>query len=393
MRAATQPIQRPRDARLLAVDTHGAIRDLARARLPELFASGDLLIANDAATLPASLTGIHRPSGAAIEVRLAGRRSLDAADVHRFTAVVFGAGDHRTPTEHRVAPPPLQAGDGLALGPLRATVLGLLDHPRLIELDFDAPPDAVWAAIAAHGRPIQYAHVDAPLALWDVWTAVAARPVAFEPPSAGFVLDWSMLDELQRRGVVFRTLTHAAGLSSTGDPALDARLPFDEAYDIPQRTIDAIAVARTNGHRIVALGTTVARALEHAAGLRAPLRAGPGVATQRLGPHSVLRIVDAIVSGTHERGTSHYELLRAFAPDAVLEDAERVLERQHYRTHEFGDSVWIERAAERLQPRSNLNTATLASRFGHRRTTEPFWIPNESRMRKPSRRASTSKSA
>src|SRR5947208_1921138 len=83
-------------------------------------------------------------------------------------------------------------------------------------------------------------------------------------------------------------------------------------------------------------------------------------ATQRLGPETTLRVVDAIISGTHRPGTSHYELLRAFACDAVLACADRVLERQHYRTHEFGDSVWIERAAERVQPRSNLKTATLA---------------------------------
>jgi methionine biosynthesis protein MetW len=81
-----------------------------------------------------------------------------------------------------------------------------------------------------------------------------------------------------------------------------------------------------------------------------------------------------------------------YADFQVLARADRLLEQRAYRTHEFGDSVWIERAADRVQPRSNLNTATLASRFGQRRTTAPFWIPNESRMRKPSRRASTSKS-
>jgi S-adenosylmethionine:tRNA ribosyltransferase-isomerase len=392
MRAATTPVQRPGDARLLAIDAGGGLCELPRSRLAGLFRPGDLLVANDAATLPASLTGVHAPSGASIEVRLAGRPSLAAADVGRFTAIVFGAGDHRTPTERRIEPPPMQPGDLLRLGPLTATVRRVFAQRRRIELGFDAPADAVWAGIAAHGRPIQYAHIAEPLALWDVWTAVAARPVAFEPPSAGFVLDWSVLETLRRLGVGFRTLTHAAGLSSTGDAALDALLPFDEAYELPAATVAAIAAAKDGGHRIVALGTTVARALEHAASRPGPLRAGPGVATQRLGPDSVLRVVDAIVSGTHEAGTSHHELLRAFADDAVLARADRLLEQRGYRTHEFGDSVWIERAADRAQPRSNLNTATLASRFGQRRTTAPFWIANASRMRKPSRRASTSKS-
>ena len=374
MNAASHPIQRPRDARLLAVDAGGALRHMPRARLPELFDTGDLLVANDAATLPASLCGIHLSSGLPIEVRLAGRRTLDAADVRAFTALVFGAGDHRTRTEDRTLPPRLQGGDALALGPLHARVLRTLAHPRLVELAFDGPPDAVWAGIAAHGQPIQYAHIAEPLALWDVWSAVAAHPVAFEPPSAGFVLDWALLHDLRRRGIGFATLTHAAGISSTGDAALDARLPFDEAYDLPPATARAIAATRARGGRVVALGTTVARALEHAATQTPPLRAGPGLATQRLGARSRLAVVEAILSGTHERGTSHHELLRAFASDAVLADADVALERHGYRTHEFGDSMWVERAtaAPGAQPRSNLKTATLASRFGQRLTTLPL---------------------
>ena len=398
MKAATRAVQRPADARLVAAHTDGTLRELPRAQLAMLFAPGDVLVANDAATLPASLTGIHRPSGLPLEVRLAARRSLEPGDVRAFTAVAFGAGDHRTRTEDRVPPPRLAAGDGLALGPLRARIRRMLGHPRLVELAFEGPADAIWAGIATHGRPIQYAHLPEPLALWDTWTAVAARPVAFEPPSAGFVLDWALLHALAARGVAFHTLTHAAGISSTGDPALDARLPFDEAYDIPASTAAAIAAARAGGGRVIALGTTVTRALEHAAPRveadGVPLAIGPGLADQRLGRDSALRIVDVIVSGTHEPGTSHHDLLRAFASDDRLARLDAVLGRGGYRTHEFGDSVWLEADAKRAaQARSNLNTATLASRLGQRRTTAPPWMPNASRMRSPSLRASTSKSA
>jgi S-adenosylmethionine:tRNA ribosyltransferase-isomerase len=187
--------------------------------------------------------------------------------------------------------------------------------------------------------------VPQPLALWDVWTPVAALPVAFEPPSAGFVLDWALLEALRARGVGFATLTHAAGISSTGDAALDARLPFDEPYLLPESTVRAIAQAQARGGRVIALGTTVTRALEHAASRPGGLRAGPGLADQRIGAHTRLRVVDAIVSGTHEPDTSHYQLLRAFASDAVLRRASAALERQGYRTHEFGDSVLVERDA------------------------------------------------
>jgi S-adenosylmethionine:tRNA ribosyltransferase-isomerase len=345
MNAATTPSQRPRDAKLLVIDAQGRFEHAARGQLADFLHAGDLLIANDAATLPASLAGIHVPSGAVIEVRLAGRRSLAADDTHEFSAIVFGAGDHHTRTEDRAPPPTLHAGDALRLGLLRAKVLRLLDHPRLIALRFEGTPDTIRAGIARHGRPIQYAHVPQPLALWDVWTAVAARPVAFEPPSAGFVLDWQLLATLQARGIGFATLTHAAGISSTGDAALDARLPFDEPYELPASTVHAIAQTRARGGRVIALGTTVARALEHAASLHLPLQAGPGVATQRLGAHTRLRIVDALISGTHEPGSSHHELLRAFVDDEVLRRADAALAQRGYRTHEFGDSVLIERAA------------------------------------------------
>ncbi len=345
MNAATAPVQRPADARLLAADGSGQLRHLRRSRITDLLRPGDLLVANDAATLPASLSGTHSASGETVEVRLAGRSSLDTADFAQVTAVVFGRGDHHTPTEERPLPPALHPGDRLELGPLRAEVEKLLDHPRLVRLAFSGTPSEIWRGIATHGRPIQYAHIDEPLALWDVWTRVASLPVAFEPPSAGFLLDWSLLDELRRKGVGFATLTHAAGISSTGDPALDRRLPFDEPYHIPAETIRAIEHARARGGRIVALGTTVTRALEHAASLGkggAP-RAGNGLADQRIGPGTELRIVDVVVSGAHEPGESHHELLHAFVGDEVLRSLDSALEEHGYLTHEFGDSVLIER--------------------------------------------------
>src|SRR5262249_43874776 len=155
-------------------------------------------------------------------------------------AVVFGAGDYRTRTEDRPLPPPMNVGDALTLGPLRARVQCVHGHARLIRLRFDGTPDSIWAGIACHGKPIQYAHIAQPLALWDVGPRVAAVPFAFGPPWAGFLLDWSVLAALQARGVAFATLTPAAGISSTGDAGLDARLPFDEPYFIPASTARAI---------------------------------------------------------------------------------------------------------------------------------------------------------
>jgi S-adenosylmethionine:tRNA ribosyltransferase-isomerase len=343
MNAANQPVQRPSGAKLLVVDARRRIGHAPRAAFVEYLRRGDLVVANDAATLPASLRGTHGPTGAPVEVRLAGRPSLKSEDVRRFSAVVFGGGDFRTRTEDRAAPPTLSAGDRLFLGPLRATVERTLGHARLVALIFDGSPDEVWAGLARHGRPIQYAHVQEPLALWDVWTRIAGPPVAFEPPSAGFALDWRALASMRAGGVEFETITHAAGISSTGDEELDRLLPFDEPYHIPEATAEAIRRTKARGGRVVAVGTTVVRALEHAASEDGRLRAGEGVATQRIGPSSCLRVVDAILSGTHEAGTSHYELLRAFLDEETLRRATDELDARGYMTHEFGDSVLIER--------------------------------------------------
>ncbi len=349
MIAADRPDRR--SARLFVVEADGTMRDLPRAKLATLFDPGDLVVANDAATLPPSLHGTHVPSSEAIEIRLAGW--LLFPDPTRFVAIAFGAGDHRTRTEDRLPPPQLSPGDRLRLGPLEAVVERLLDHPRLVDLRFPGNRAAVFAGLAQHGRPIQYAHVPEPLALWDVWTKIAARPVAFEAPSAGFALDWRTLQAWRRRDVGFATLTHAAGVSSTGDRTLDSRLPFDEPYRIPARTAAQVALAKLRGSRIIAIGTSVVRALEAAANADGSVRAGSGIATERIARGTPLRVVDAILTGVHEPGESHFELLRAFADDTLLAEASTALTARRYRTHEFGDSMLLNRHSQHLSPEQN----------------------------------------
>ena len=80
----------------------------------------------------------------------------------------------------------------------------------------------------------------------------------------------------------------------------------------------------------------------------ARVAAGEGLATQRIGPASGLRIVDAILSGVHEPGSSHYELLRAFVSDERLRLVDRELNARDFRIHEFGDSVFIEKAGDKM---------------------------------------------
>jgi S-adenosylmethionine:tRNA ribosyltransferase-isomerase len=317
------------DVRLLVIDPIARATASARfADLPALLAPGDVVVVNDAATLPAVLRG--RVGASFVEARV-----IDTAPL---TAVLFGPGDHRTRTEHRPAPPRIVAGNELVFGALRLRVRAVSPiSPRLVELE--APGDeALFAELYAHGAPIQYAHRDAPLPMWAVQTAYATRPWAAEMPSAGRALTWDILLALRRRGVEVVALTHAAGPSATGDAALDGALPLPERYEIPARTASAINNARG---RVIAIGTTVVRALESAADQAGRVVPGPGRATLVLTPAYRPRAVDGIVSGIHAPDESHFRLLGAFADAGTLADADARARAERYQRHELGDACLV----------------------------------------------------
>ena len=327
------------------------------ARLPELLRAGDLVVVNDAATLPAALPGLTA-NGLAFELRLSA--PVDGSRIH---GVLLGAGDHHTRTEHRATPPAIAIGDHVQIGSIEAIVASKFG--RRVVLMTSLEGDALWQALYACGRPVQYAHRDALLPLYAVQTAYAARPWAVEMPSAGRALTWEVLLGLRRAGITLATLTHAAGLSSTGDDALDRALPWPERYEIPQRTLDLIAPTQAAGGRVIAVGTTVVRALESAA---ADLRSGPqggpsavrsrasaqtptrdrsypasgsGIATLRLDGAYRPKIVDGLISGLHVPGESHFDLLSAFAPAERLRAAVELASAQGLSGHELGDACLI----------------------------------------------------
>jgi S-adenosylmethionine:tRNA ribosyltransferase-isomerase len=160
-----------------------------------------------------------------------------------------------------------------------------------------------------------------------------------EMPSAGRPLSWHILAALRRRGVELAWLTHAAGLSATGDAALDAALPLPEIYDIPAGTAAAVQRARAEERRVIAVGTTVVRALEGAA--QSGQWAGAGTTDLVLDERSILRVVDGILTGIHAPGESHYKLLGAFAPTALLDATWRHARARGYLPHELGDLCLI----------------------------------------------------
>jgi S-adenosylmethionine:tRNA ribosyltransferase-isomerase len=304
------------------------------AELPAALCAGDLVVVNDAATLPASLHG-ETERGEPIELRLSG-----PLDGNRLVGVLFGAGDHTTRTEHRPPPPMIGVGELVRFGALHARVTALTG--RRVELVTRESGDALWQALYASGAPVQYAHRPELLPLYSVQTAYASRPWAAEMPSAGRPLTWDVLLGLRRAGIAIATLTHAAGLSSTGDDELDRALPWPERYEIPERTAALVAETKARGGRVIAIGTTVVRALESSALANGGyVVAGPGVATLRLDAEYELRVVDGLVSGLHTPGESHFDLLSAFAPRERLTQAIALAAAHGLSSHELGDACLI----------------------------------------------------
>jgi S-adenosylmethionine:tRNA ribosyltransferase-isomerase len=329
--------------RLLLVDrATGAVAHHRFHELPRLLEPGDLLVVNDSRTLPASLLG-HTATGAPLEVRLAGKDPGGGRE--RWLGLPLGlpegSGDPAlVPTESRPTAPSLAVGDRLEFGGgLTATVLGRHPEARaLVWLAFDAGGERLAQALHRAGRPVRYAYVPRPWPLRHYQTVFAAGPGSAEMASAGRPFTIQTLRDLRDRGIGLATVSLHAGLSTYGDPATDRSFVPAEPYLVPEATAAAIAGRRAAGRRVVAVGTTVVRALETAAGAGGgTVEAGAGVSRLRIGPGHRLRAVDGLLTGLHEPEASHLDLLAAFVDRPVLDRAYASALAAGYLWHEFGD--------------------------------------------------------
>lgn len=370
--SAMKPASRLRamgEMRILVVDADGTQRNHPASALPTLLRAGDLVVVNDAATLPASLAA-KTSCGEPIELRLAS--ALDTGPTNgrvRFTAALLGAGDYQTRTEDRPLPPRVSPGDILTVGPaLVARVLSLSPiSRRLLDIELSLPDDSaasplepaagspkpvalslLLAALYAHGTPIQYAHVPSPLPLWDVQNPWAGRPWAVEMASAGRALRVETLVAMRKRGIEVAFITHAAGLSATGDDAIDASLPLPERFEVGEDAARAVARTKARGGRVIAIGTSVVRALESAARLSndGSVVRSSGITSLLMSPDMPRLAVDAVLTGVHESDTTHFTLLGAFSRRRHLDAALSCAVRDGLLGHELGDFwlVWGERA-------------------------------------------------
>jgi S-adenosylmethionine:tRNA ribosyltransferase-isomerase len=313
-------------ARLCVVD--GASRRITHtdvAGLADHLQAGDVLVLNSSRTLPAAIR-MRRDDGSAVQIRPTALRD-------GWHGIAVGT----DPPHHTI---PLQVGERLRAA--TGLVLRVSGHredvPLLWSLIVEAG-DAVDSLLQA-GEPIRYSYVPDPVPLEHYQTVYAGVPGSVETPSAGRHLTWELLRKLRHRGVAVTDVLLHCGLSSLQDDDADARKPLvEEWFEVGERAAGAINAAR----RVVAVGTTVVRALETSAGADCRVREVRGWTELKIAPSTELRVVDALLTGLHEPPATHLDMLGAVIDKDLLDEAYAEVRERGYLWHEFGDAMLIAR--------------------------------------------------
>ncbi len=311
---------------LVAFRRDGSLSNTTFADLGRFLRPGDLLVANTSATLPASV-----PAHGGLLVHLS-TRTRDGSwlvELRRPT----GAGSVAYPNGH--------VGMVLAL-PAGASVK--LVAPQRPVGKVAAGPTRLWVAhvrvhgdlhdyLHRHGHPIRYGADagDWPLAAYQ--TVFANEPGSAEMPSAGRAFTPRLVTQLVTRGIGVSPIVLHTGVSSqeADEP------PYAERYRVPAVTAQRVNTARATGGRVIAVGTTVTRALETTADANGAVHAGEGWTEHVVSPAGGVRAVDGIITGWHEPRASHLALLEAIAGRDLLQRSYAAALAGGYRWHQFGD--------------------------------------------------------
>ncbi|MEL3972177.1 S-adenosylmethionine:tRNA ribosyltransferase-isomerase [Rossellomorea oryzaecorticis] len=279
---------------------------------------GDVLVVNNSRTIPASLKG--KQGNRQVEVRLSRKVSSGEWD----TLILGSMYDTRLP---------ISFGDGV-----NAVMAGKGSEEPLLRLAFNVEGEAFYDFIYRKGQPVRYEYIATPWPLDKYQTVYGSVPGSVEMASAGRAFSWKLISRLRAEGVEMATLQLHAGLSYYGDDRWPTPKNHPEEYHLPQETVDSIRKAKKNGNRVIAVGTTVVRALETVAAEHdGELAAASGVTNLYITKESPLHVVDGLITGLHEPQASHLDLLRAFVSDEHLFRAYRNALAKSYMWHEFGD--------------------------------------------------------
>lgn len=271
--------------------------------LPRFLRAGDLVVLNTTATLPAAVENLHfstaLPGGLVIVEPRGGGQAI---------------------------PPVLPGGARITLlAPYR-------DSQRLWIARLDGVAD-LRAYLSRYGRPITYSYIDRRFPIDAYQTVFAEEPGSAEMPSAGRAFTRQMLVCLRRRGVRLAKLVLHAGVASLESH----ERPYDELYEVPVRTAEEVRRAKERGGRVVAVGTTVVRALESSVDRSGRVIASRGWTDLVITPERGLRVVDALLTGFHEPKATHLAMLEALAGRTHVRKAYDAALAEKYLWHEFGD--------------------------------------------------------
>jgi S-adenosylmethionine:tRNA ribosyltransferase-isomerase len=317
-------------ALMLSRRASGEISHHVFTALPELLLPGDLLVVNTSATLPAA-------------VPVCGVRSGPAAclTVHFSTPLPDGDWLVELRAAHGASTIPFRGGSrGQQLELPAGAVLSLTARftQRLWRATMST---AVIPYLLRHGQPIRYSYVDRPWPIESYQTVFGIRPGSAEMPSASRPFTAEIVTRLVSRGITFAPLTLHTGVSSLEDN----EDPYPEPYDVPPATARLVNLTRRSGGRVIAVGTTVVRALETAAlaavpagtGRAAGIAPSAGWTSHVVTAEHRLQAVDGLLTGLHEAASSHLQMLAAFAGQDLLARCYTAAAEHGYRWHEFGD--------------------------------------------------------
>jgi S-adenosylmethionine:tRNA ribosyltransferase-isomerase len=314
--------------RMLVASATEGLRPAVARQLPAVLRPGDLVVLNTSDTLPAALRGVSA-DGEPVELHLStvdpgSGTTAGALRESRSRWVV----ELRRPSGRPGGEPELidRAGTELTLSGAHLTVDGPYapGNRRLWTAELRTP-GPLGEFLAEHGEPVRYGYTAAPWPLSAYRTDHADTPGSVEMPSAGRPVTGRVLRNLRRRGIGVATVVLHCGLSS---PERDEP-PYAEWFSVPPSTLAAVRDA----NRVIAIGTTVVRALESAA------RTGrtEGWTDLVIGPGHELSTVDGLLTGWHPPEASHLQMLAAVAADDLLKASYAAAADQGYLWHEFGD--------------------------------------------------------
>jgi S-adenosylmethionine:tRNA ribosyltransferase-isomerase len=281
---------------------------------------GDLLVLNASRTVPAVLKSKKETDGLEVEIRLA----------HRKNESVWEA----LPVNGNV-----QKGDVIRFSQeLTATITEQSDDTPFVTLTFNLCCSSLYNQIYSLGEPVRYEYIQEPWNLDYYQTVFATIPGSVEMPSAGRAFSWELLFRLQKKGVKIAYITLHTGLSYLLDDKWHKGPDKNfENYEVPKVTAELIQKTKKAGGKVIAVGTTVVRALETVAHEKGMLQETSGWTNLYITENTKLQVCDGLITGMHEPEASHLHLLSAFVDREKLYEAYTDAVKHRYLWHEFGD--------------------------------------------------------